>query len=209
MNKNMYNEIIMSNQSFVLKVKSVIIKIFFLVVWFLPVTSFSKGIVNMKKVKLHEFFPYIGGNIRTHSIEIPSNFELDATQDGSVVGFLWGTKNDLKNWKNIPNVKDGIIRVRFTPNVGLGNDGMILGADRASIEKIGLSDLVYKSGNYKGIKGVPVVAFSGKSNSNLLYMLYLYSPADNVVMLANLQGAKSADSANVIWNAFVGSFDIK
>lgn len=99
--------------------------------------------------------------------------------------------------------------MRFTPNLGLGSDGKIKGADQASAEKEGLGNLIYKSGNYRAIKGVPAVWFKGELKGNLVYMLCLYSPTDNLVMLANLQGAKDISEADSIWDDFVASFEIK
>ena len=44
---------------------------------------------------------------------------------------------------------------------------------------------------------------------SLLYMLYIYSPTDNLVILANLQGAKDPKKADLIWDEFVKGFEVK
>ena len=169
----------------------------------------SKKESQMKNVSLGTLFPTMTGKIRDYEISIPKNFELGSDPADNKVGYLWGTKSDLANWQDIPKVEEGLLRFRFTPNVAPNSQGKIPGLDKAAQEKSGAEQYQEKSGNFKGIQGVPVTYFKARVKGSLLYMLYIYSPTDNLVILANLQGAKDPKKADLIWDEFVKGFEVK
>jgi len=210
----------------------VVVVLFGLFVWWgstLPDTSSSGAITNNinismtennKELAWKEFFPGISGNIADYKVSIPAEYVVyPVPQDLAAGTFLIGTPDDIKTITADPSTiafnqaKSGVFRVRFSQNVGVDENGQITDGNaplgEASFKAQGIENTHVVAGNFLGVAGAPIVAVSGEIKNTPVYMAYVASPADSLVVLVNLQGGSDAALNTAVWSAFVGSLNIK
>jgi hypothetical protein len=165
---------------------------------------------------LEEFFPILSGNLKDYKVSIPENYIIYKVSDSlSRNTFLWGSSEDLKAITADPSAidfskaKNVVFRVRFSINVGVNEKGEIADSQniltKESYEAQGVTKINFQKGSFNGISSAPAVSVSGTLNSKDIFLAYLFSPADNLIVLVNLQGG-SSDQNKGIWDNFIKSW---
>ena len=175
---------------------------------------------NNKSITLKEFFPNISGNIADYEISIPTAYIKYAVPDDLALGtFLWGEPEDIKTISansqalSFNQAKAGVFRIRFSPNIAIDANSQIIDGNgpinESSFASQGIQDIHFTKGSFAGISAVPVIVVTGTVKDKPLFMAYLYSPVDNLVILTSLQGGTDNSVNSIIWNSFVNSLNIK
>lgn len=188
-----------------------------LISFFVGLSYSQEKIPLFQKIPWKIFYPAIQGNIGDYQITVPEGYMIYDLSDFGAEGFLWGDSADITFISSsdeelkIDEAENPIFRVRFTKNTFV-NNGRISDNNgpltEASFKKQGIKDLELKSGFYHGIKAVPVISLSGNVQNTPVYMIYFFSPVNNMVVLVNLQGGKDAAITKVVWNNFVESLNL-
>ncbi len=181
-----------------------------------------------KIITLKELFPLISGNIADYDITIPKSYisqhvsindkdiGTSALANNSLTGTIDDGENILSQMRENNSVdfkiiSHGIFRARFTATTGLDEKGDFVDQKSGLIgesfyQKMGMTNVTYKKDTFRGIKSVPIAIITGELQGSHLRMLYLYSPADNLVILFSLQGGNDQTENDSIWNIFTESF---
>lgn len=190
----------------------------FLLCLILPIGGCATSNREYTDVTLKEFFPEVSGNLGDYSVQIPMGYESYALPSQSIYGAtLWTTPQDLKLFLD-PNAYDAslhtatVFKAAWSINVGGMGDQIVQAGvplTKVDLEKDGTEVSTFTSGLFHGLTGVPALAMTGTLQGQQVYLAYLYSPADDTVMLVVLGGNKAGDTDEQDWDAFVNSLEIQ
>lgn len=167
---------------------------------------------------LEAFFPEISGNLGDYSIQIPAGYESYALPTQSIYGaMLWSAPEDLELFLDPDNYDaslhtNSVFKAVWSINVGGVGDQIVqagIPLTKADLEKDGTEVSTFTSGLFHGLTGVPALAMTGTLQGQQVYLAYIYSPANDTVMLVVLGGNKTGDTDEQDWNAFVNSLEIQ
>jgi hypothetical protein len=179
----------------------------------------SNNLTSMS-IPLKQFFP-ITGNMGDYKVSVPSGYTAYAVPLETItpLTYLWGKQDDIKaittdsSQIDFSKAQSGVFRVRFSENVGIDDNGKINDGNgpltEAGYIDEGVSNSKFVSGLFNGIKSVPAVAVSGMVKGKSLYLAYIFSPVDNLVLLVSLQGGNDQGINQKNWDDFVSSLNIK
>ncbi len=181
-----------------------------------------------KKVALMEFFPLISGHIADYEVDIPKDYMVhyvsinDAELGSSPLSSnsLVGVSDDIDDLLSqakqggaisFKDTSRGVFRARFTATTGLDEKGRFVDKTNGPINELmyknmGMTNVVFKNGLFRNIKGVPTVTITGELQGSHVRMLYLYSSVDNLTVLFSLQGGQDQADDDALWNTFTNSF---
>lgn len=179
-----------------------------------PTTAGVYGPITFK-----EFFPRVSGHISDYSVQLPVGYKKYVIPSGSKKSdVIWGTPGDLEAILLSPDTYDfgqaasPMFKASFTPNVGV-RDGKIvqrgIPITQEDFEQQGWSQLTYVSGEFHGFTGVPALAVSAVMQGEQVYLAYISSPVNDLVIFVLLQGNREGTADDQAWQAFVDSLEIK
>lgn len=170
-------------------------------------------------VTFKEFFPSISGHIADYSVQLPAGYTSYVIPSGfKKSDVIWGTAEDLKaillskGTYDFGKATNPMFKVSFTPNVGV-EDGKIIDPNgpvtKEDFEQQGVTQLKFISGDWHGLDGVPALAMTGEKDGEQLYLAYIYSPVNDLVMFVLLQGNRDGATDDQAWVTFVRSLEIQ
>ncbi len=180
-----------------------------------------------KETTIKEFFPLMNGNISNYTLTIPKEYSIYTVsandRELAVSPFfnnsLIGLQSDIDNLLSqaragsvidFKTTARGVFRARFTSTTGLDAKGYFVDKTNGPIsakmyESTGMTDVIFKEKLVHNIPGNPMVMITAKFKGSYIRMIYLYSPAYNLVALISLQGGTDQIDNDAIWQAFVNS----
>lgn len=170
-------------------------------------------------VTFKEFFPSVSGHIADYSVQLPAGYTSYVIPSGfKKSDVIWGTAEDLKavmltaDTYDFGKATSPMFKASFTPNVGV-EDGKIIDPNGPVTKEYfvqqGVTEMKFVSGNWHGLEGVPALAVTGYMKGEQLYLAYVYSPVNDLVMFVLLQGNKTGDTDDQAWRTFVMSLEIQ
>jgi hypothetical protein len=170
-------------------------------------------------VTFAEFFPSVSGHLRDYSVQLPAGYKKYVIPSGlKKSDVIWGTPSDLEAILLSPDTYDfgqaalPMFKASFTPNVGVA-DGKIVSngipVSQQDFEQQGWTQLSYVSGEFHGFDGVPALAANAVIQGEQVYLAYIYSPVDDLVIFVLLQGNREGTADDEAWKIFVDSLEIE
>ena len=186
-----------------------------------------KRTMETKETTIKEFFPLMNGNISNYTLTIPKEYSIYTVSandrelavspffNNSLIGLQGDIDNLLSQARaggaiDFKTTARGVFRARFTSTTALDAKGHFVDKTNGPIsakmyESTGMTDVIFKEKLVHNIPGNPMVMITAKFKGSYIRMIYLYSPAYNLVALISLQGGTDQIDNDAIWQAFVAS----